>query len=37
MNDSAEYDIRTIEDAKEYSYYLLFVRDRNGLWKIWAF
>ena len=37
MKNAVEYDIRTIEDAKEYSYYLLFVRDRNGLWKIWAF
>jgi len=37
MNDSAEYDIRTVEDSDEYSYCLLFIRDRNGLWKIWAF
>ncbi len=37
MKNSAEYDIRTIEDGKEYSYYLLFVRDENGIWKIRSF
>jgi hypothetical protein len=34
---SAEYDIRTIRGGTEYSFYLLFVRDQNGLWKISRF
>jgi hypothetical protein len=33
----AEYDIRITEDGVEYSYYVLFVKDENGLWKIRAF
>lgn len=37
VSGAVEYDIRTIRDGKEYSYYLLFVRDGNGLWKIRCF
>ena len=37
MENSAEYDIRTVRDDKEYSFYLLFVRDEDGLWKISSF
>lgn len=37
MKNSAEYDIRITRDGVEYSYYLLFVRDENGLWKIRSF
>lgn len=37
MKNSAEYDIRTVRDDKEYSFYLLFVRDEDGLWKIRSF
>ena len=37
MRNSVEYDIRTIKDGKEYSFYLLFVKDKNGLWKIKSF
>jgi hypothetical protein len=37
MYNSAEYDIRTTRDGNEYSYYLLFVKDENGLWKIMSF
>jgi hypothetical protein len=33
----AEYDIRITEDGVEYSYYVLFVKDESGLWKIKAF
>jgi len=37
MKNSAAYDIRTARDGKEYSFYLLFVRDEDGLWKIRSF
>jgi hypothetical protein len=37
VESAAEYDIRTIRDGKEYSFYLLLVRDKNGLWKINTF
>ena len=37
MENSAEYDIRTIKDGREYSFYLLFVRDEDGIWKIRSF
>ncbi|MBN2568168.1 MAG: hypothetical protein JXB42_01935 [Deltaproteobacteria bacterium] len=37
MYNAAEYDIRTTRDGKEYSFYLLFVKDENGLWKIRSF
>ena len=37
IENTAEYDIRTIRNGKEYSFYLLFVRDGNGLWKIRSF
>jgi hypothetical protein len=37
MKNAVEYDIRTIKNGKEYSYHLLFVRDKNGLWKIRSF
>ena len=37
MKNSVEYDIRRIRNGKEYSLYLLFVRDEDGLWKIRSF
>jgi len=37
MKNSVEYDIRTIKNGTEYSFYLLFVKDKNGLWKIKSF
>ena len=37
LGSSAEYDIRTVRDGTEYSFYLLFVRDKNGLWRISSF
>ena len=37
MEDSAEYDLRTTRGGKEYSFYVLFVRDKNGIWKIRSF
>ena len=37
LNNSAEYDIRTIRNGNEYSFYLLFVKNDEGLWKIRAF
>jgi hypothetical protein len=37
VGTSAEYDIRTIRDGREYSFYLLLVKDKNGLWKISSF
>jgi len=37
MGDSVEYDLRTIRDGIEYSYFLLFVKDWNGEWKIMSY
>jgi hypothetical protein len=37
MKDAIEYDIRAIRNGIEYSFYLLFVRDKDGLWKIRSF
>jgi hypothetical protein len=37
MGDSVEYDARAVSDGKEYSYFLLFVKDWNGEWKIMSF
>jgi pyruvate dehydrogenase complex dehydrogenase (E1) component len=37
MKNAIEYDIRTTRNGKEYSFYLLFVRDKDGLWKIRSF
>ncbi len=33
----AEYDLRDVIDGVTYSFYLLFVKDLDGLWKIWNF
>ena len=30
----AEYDLRNVIDGVTYSFYLLFVKDKSGLWKI---
>ncbi len=32
-----EYDLRKVGDEKTYSYYLIFAKDEDGLWKIRAF
>jgi hypothetical protein len=37
MPNAIEYDIRAIRDGIENSFYLLFVRDKDGLWKIRSF
>lgn len=37
IENTAEYDIRTIRNGEEYSFYLLFVKDGNGIWKIRSF
>jgi len=34
---SVEYDIRIFRDGNEYSFYLLFEMDEDGLWKIVGF
>lgn len=36
-NDRAEYAILSARSGTTYSFYLLFVRDKNGLWKIKRF
>jgi PKD repeat protein len=36
-DDRAEYEIITTRDGVTYSYHLLFVRDKDGLWKIKRF
>ena len=35
--NSVEYDIRATKDGTEYSFYLLFIKDEQGLWKIKSF
>lgn len=35
--NSVEYDIRVFENDEEYSFYLLFIRGDDGLWKIRSF
>jgi hypothetical protein len=37
MTNAIEYDIRATRNGTEYSFYLLFVRDEDGLWKIRSF
>jgi len=37
MTNAIEYDIRTIREGTEHSFYLLFVKDKDGLWKIRSF
>ena len=36
-DNMAEYDIRATKDGTEYSFYLLFIKDDKGLWKIKSF
>jgi hypothetical protein len=36
-NDRAEYDLRIVRDGTVFSYFVLFVKDENGLWKIKSF
>ncbi len=36
-DDRAEYEIITIRNGVTYSFHLLFVRDKDGLWKIKVF
>lgn len=37
QNNIAEYDIRITKDETDFSFYLLFVKDEKGLWKIRSF
>lgn len=37
MGNAAEGDMRVIEDGKEYSFYVLFVKDDDGIWRIRSF
>ncbi len=37
QNSKAQYDIRIFRSGNEFSYYLVFVKDKNGIWKIKAF
>ncbi len=37
VDSRAEYEIITTRNGVTYSFYLLFVKDRNGLWKIKQF
>jgi len=36
-NNRAEYDVRVTRNGKVFSYFVLFVKDENGLWKIKSF
>jgi hypothetical protein len=35
--NSVEYDIRIFEDNEEYSFYMLFIKSEDGIWKIRSF
>jgi hypothetical protein len=35
--DTAIYDLRTVRDGVEYSFQLLFSKDRQGIWRIYSF
>jgi hypothetical protein len=37
QNNIAKYDIRVFKNGNEFSYHLVFVKDKNGFWKIKAF
>jgi hypothetical protein len=37
QNSTAKYDIRIFKNGNEFSYYLVFVKDKNGIWKIKSF
>jgi hypothetical protein len=37
MDQAAEFDLRAIRNATEYSFYVLFVVDVDGVWRLWAF
>lgn len=34
---AAEYDLRSTRNGTEYSFYVLFVVDADGVWRLWAF
>ena len=36
-NEIAEYELLIAREGKSFSLHLKFVRDNNGLWKIWSF
>jgi hypothetical protein len=36
-NTRAEYDLRIVRDGAVYSYFVLFIKDENGLWKLKSF
>lgn len=36
-NKYAEYELRATRNGGEYSYYVLFTIDADGLWRLWAF
>jgi hypothetical protein len=35
-DDMAKYKVRRVEDGVEVTYYIYFVRDENGVWKIFS-
>ena len=37
MGNAAEGDMRIMQDGKEYSFYVLFVKDEDGIWRIRSF
>ncbi|MEW6417392.1 MAG: PKD domain-containing protein [Nitrospirota bacterium] len=37
IDNTTEYDIRVSRDGKEYSFYLLFIKGPDGIWKIRSF
>jgi YVTN family beta-propeller protein len=37
MKDAAEYDLRAIRNGKTYSFYVLFIKDTDGIWRIRSF
>ncbi len=37
MGNAAEGDMRVTQDGKDYSFYVLFVKDEDGIWRIKSF
>ncbi len=37
MGSAAEGDMRVIQDGQEYSFYVLFIKDEDGIWRIKSF
>ncbi len=37
LENAVEYDLKAVRNGVQYSFYVLFVVDSDGLWRLWAF